>query len=87
MTRTQIYLDADLLKILKTIAKRRRSTVSELIRSTLRNRYLDHNADRAQIMLSAVGAWGDRKDLGDSTDYVRGLRKGLRATRLSRLSE
>lgn len=87
MTRTQIYLDADLLKVLKTIAKQRRSTVSDLIRSTLRDKYLEHKADRAQILLSAVGAWGDREDLGDSTAYVRGLRKGTRAARLSRLAE
>ena len=87
MRRTQIYLDEDLLTVLKMIAKQRRSTVSDLIRGTLRERYLDHKADRAQILLSAVGAWGDRKELGDSTEFVRGLRKGTRATRLSRLSE
>ncbi len=87
MTRTQIYLDADLLKVLKTIAKRRRSTVSDLVRDALREKYLEHRPDRAQILLSAVGAWGDRKDLGDSTAHVRGLRKGTRAGRLSRLTK
>ncbi len=87
MVRTQIYLDADLLKVLRTIAKQRRSTVSDLIRSTLRDKYLEHRLDRAQVMLSAVGAWGDREDLGDSTAYVRALRKGTRAARLSRLAE
>ena len=80
-------MDEDLLKVLKTIAKQRRSTVSDLIRSTLRDKYLDHRADRAQILLSAVGAWGDREDLGESTAYVRGLRKGPRAARLSRIIE
>jgi predicted transcriptional regulator len=85
--RTQIYLDEDLLRVLKMIARQRRSTVSDIIRSALRDKYLEHKADRAQILLSAVGAWGDREELGDSTAYVRGLRKGTRAARLSRLSE
>ena len=87
MPRTQIYLDEDLLAVLKLIARERRSTVSDLIRGTLRDKYLDHKAERAQILLYGVGAWGDRVDMGDSTAYVRGLRKGTRAAKLSRLSE
>jgi Arc/MetJ family transcription regulator len=87
MKRTQIYLDEDVLKVLKTIAKQRRSTVSDLVRGALREKFLEHRPDRAQVLLSVVGAWGDRKDLGDSTDFVRGMRKGTRAARLSRLSE
>jgi Arc/MetJ family transcription regulator len=87
MRRTQIYLDDDLLKILQAIAKQRRSTVSDLVRNSLREKYLDQRPDRHQILQSVVGGWGDRDDLGDSTDFVRNIRKGTRRTRLSRLSE
>jgi len=84
MKRTQIYLDDDLLKLIQSIATARRTTVSGLVRGALREKYLTHKPDREQILLAGIGAWGDRKDLGDSTGFVGRLRKGARAARLKR---
>jgi Ribbon-helix-helix protein, copG family len=84
MKRTQLYLEDDLWKTLHVIARQSRSTVSELVRKALREKYLDNAAGRKEALLSAVGLWKDRTDLPDTEEYVRGLRKDDRLRRISR---
>jgi predicted transcriptional regulator len=80
--RTQLYLEDDLWKTLHILARQSRSTVSELVRNALREKYLDDAGKRKEALLSAVGLWKDRTDLPDTQTYVRSLRKGNRLTRI-----
>ena len=82
MRRTQLYLDDDLWKTLHILARQSGSTVSELVRKALREKYLDDAARRKEALLSAVGLWKDRTDLPDTQTYVRSLRKGNRLNRI-----
>jgi len=81
--RTQLYLEDDLWKRLHVIARQSRSTVSELVRQALREKYLNDVAGRKEALLSAVGLWKDRTDIPDAETYVRNLRKGNRLQRIS----
>jgi len=84
MRRTQLYLEDDLWKTLHILARQSRSTVSELVRKALREKYLDDAARRKEALLSLVGLWKDRTDLPDTEEYIRGLRKDDRLRRISR---
>jgi predicted transcriptional regulator len=84
MKRTQLYLEDDLWKTLHILARQSGSTVSELARKALREKYLGDTAKRKESLLSAIGLWKDRTDLPDTEEYVRGLRKDDRHRRISR---
>jgi predicted transcriptional regulator len=84
MKRTQLYLEDDLWKTLHILARQSGSTVSELARTALREKYLGDAAKRKEALLSAIGLWGDRDDLPDTETYIRSLRKGDRLERLSK---
>ena len=84
MRRTQLYLDENVWKNLHARARREKTTVSELVREAVDARYgIDFEA-RRKAMLGIVGIWKDRDDIGDSTEYVRKLR---RDTHLQTLAE
>jgi hypothetical protein len=79
MKRTQIYLDEELINILKIESKLRKKKVSMLIRETLRAKYL--NKEKRIVLLDkAAGIWKDRDF--DTNEYVRGLRKSKRLKEL-----
>jgi hypothetical protein len=82
--RIQLYLEDDLWKTLHILARQSGSTISELARKALREKYLGDAAKRKEALLSAIGLWGDRDDLPDTETYVRSLRKGDRLKRLSK---
>jgi hypothetical protein len=82
--RTQLYLEDDLWKTLHVLARQSGSTVSELARRALREKYLDGAGKRKEALLSVIGLWKDRTDLPDTEEYVRGLRKDDRLRRISR---
>jgi len=84
MRRTLLYLEDDLWKTLHILARQSQSTVSELVRRALREKYLDDAATRKEALLSAVGLWKDRTDLPDTETYIRRLRKGASLKRLSK---
>ena len=84
MRRTQLYLEDDLWKTLHILARQSRSTVSELVRKALREKYLGDADRRKEALLSVVGLWKDRTDLPDTEEYIRGLRKDDRLRRISR---
>jgi Ribbon-helix-helix protein, copG family len=80
--RTQLYLDEDLWTALRTHARREKTTVSDLIRSAARDRYMGNPEQRRAALMGIVGLWKDRTDLPDTETYVRKLRSGTRLKRL-----
>jgi metal-responsive CopG/Arc/MetJ family transcriptional regulator len=77
--RTQLYLDEDLWKVLQVRSRQEKTTVSELVRQAVRDRYLSKAEVRKAAMTAIIGMWKDREDIGDSTEYVRQLRKDRRS--------
>lgn len=84
MRRTQLYLHEDIWKALHIRSRQQRTSISELVRQAVSEKYGSSPAGREQAMQALVGIWKDRKDLGDSGSYLRRLRKGKRLRRLSR---
>jgi hypothetical protein len=82
MKRTQLYLEDDIWKALHIRAKQSRSTISELVRQAVREKYLNNASNRKEALLSVVGIWKDRIDLPDTETYIRRLRKGERLKRI-----
>lgn len=84
MKRTQLYLHEDIWKVLHIRSRQQRTSISDLVRQAVREKYGSSPVDRRQAMQALVGMWKDRKDLQDSTAYVRRLRKGQRLGRIAR---
>ena len=85
MRRTQLYLDDDLWNTLHTRARSEGTTISDLVRQAVRERYLGNLDERREAMEAIVGIWKDRTDLPDSTEeYVRSLRHDTRIERLEK---
>ena len=82
MRRTQLYLDDDLWTVLQVRSRQQKTTVSELVRQAVRERYLDKAAERHKAMTDFIGIWKDRTDLPDTETYIRELRKDRRSNRL-----
>jgi hypothetical protein len=82
MRRTQLYLEDDVWKALQIRAQQSRSTISELVRQAVREKYLNNASNRKEALLSVVGIWKDRTDLPDTETYIRRLRKGDRLKRI-----
>jgi Arc/MetJ family transcription regulator len=80
--RTQLYLDDDLWTVLQVRSRQEKTTVSDLVRKAVRERYLDKAAERSAAMMGIVGMWKDRTDLPDTETYIRELRKDRRSERL-----
>jgi hypothetical protein len=83
MRRTQLYLDDDIWKALHVQSRQRRTSVSDLVRQAVRDRYGSSPANRRQAMMALVGLWKDRHDLPDATTYIRRLRRGKRLKRIA----
>ena len=83
MKRTQLYLNEDIWKALHIRARQHKTTISELVRQAVREKYGRTAADRREAMEALVGMWKDREDLPDSEEYVRQLRKGKRLRRIT----
>jgi Ribbon-helix-helix protein, copG family len=81
--RTQLYLDEDIWKALQIDARQRRTSISDLVRQAIRDRYGSSPANRSKAMQALVGIWRDRNDLPDTGKYVRQLRKGKRLSRIA----
>jgi hypothetical protein len=83
MKRTQLYLHEDIWKALHIRSRQQRTTISELVRQAVRDKYGSSPANRRQAMQAIVGLWKNRKDLPATETYVRRLRKGNRLRRLA----
>lgn len=73
MKRTQIYLDEETYSILKNESKIADKTISEIIRSTIRNKYQYKTCDTVRKMNAVFGMW--RKSSFDTDGYIRLMRK------------
>lgn len=82
MRRTQLYLDDDLWTVLRFQARIEKTTISELVRRAVRERYSVDREKRKKAMEAVIGIWKDRTDIGDSTEYVRKLRRDTRLERV-----
>jgi hypothetical protein len=77
-----LYLDDQLWEALHARAKREKTTVSELVRQAVRERYLASQEQRRIAMQWFVGIRKGRAERADSLDEVRALRRGSRMDRL-----
>lgn len=84
MKRTQLYLHDDVWKALHIRARQQGTSISDLVREAVREKYGNSPQSRREAMRGLVGLWKDREDLPDSTSYVRKLRKGKRLRRIRR---
>jgi hypothetical protein len=82
MRRTQLYLEDEVWKTLQIQARQAHSTISELVRQAIREKYLNDTSKRKETLLSVVGIWRDRTDLPNTETYIRRLRKGDRLKRI-----
>jgi hypothetical protein len=76
--RTQLYLDDELWNALRTRARSTGTTVSELVRTAVREQYLGNLQGRREAMQAVVGIRKNRRGFDDSEAYVRRLRRGTR---------
>ncbi len=82
MRRTQLYLDDHLWKALHAHAHRRHTTISELVREAIRERYFGESEERRKAMQAVIGIRQDRSGAPDASTEIRQLRKGSRLDRL-----
>jgi len=71
-----MYLDDDLWNLLHAVARRQGETVSELVRSAVREKYGPNRGSRKKAFEEVIGLWKGREDVPDA--YVRVLRRGRR---------
>jgi Ribbon-helix-helix protein, copG family len=82
MRRTQLYLDDELWGTLRIRSQQAGTSISDLVRQAVREKYSSGLADRQQAMRAFAGIWKDRTDLSDPDAYLRSLRKGSRLKRV-----
>src|SRR5689334_18598388 len=82
MRRTQLYLDEEMSRRLAAESRRRGTTVSALVREAVAATYgRGTTDDRRAIIHRLAGVWADRRDLGDTSEFVRSLRRSTRSGR------
>ncbi len=83
MHRTQLYLDDDLWTALQTRARLEGTSISELVRTAARERYMTRFEERRAAMEAFVGIRKDRPEFDDVDSYIRNLRRsGSRMKRI-----
>lgn len=83
MRRTQLYLEDDIWKALHIRSRQQGTTLSELVRQAVREKYAATPRHRAEAMSRWVGIWEDRTDLRETEAHIRRLRQGRRLRRLN----
>jgi Ribbon-helix-helix protein, copG family len=81
MRRTQLYLDEDLWRALHARARAERTTISELVRQAVRDRYVGKAVARKNAMQALVGLRSGHREFNDPEAYIRKLRRGARLDR------
>lgn len=82
MRRTQLYLDDQLWNALHARARSQKTTVSELVRQAVRERYIGDLDSRRAAMQNFVGIRKADAENHDARLEVRRLRQGSRLDRL-----
>ncbi len=75
MQRTQIYLDPAQKRDLALISRRRRATVSELIRQAIEQFLQKNPSGFEEAVEKSFGLWSKRKDIGNLSVYIRKIRR------------
>lgn len=70
--------------VLHIRSRQQGTTISDLVRQAVREKYGPSPTSRREAMQALVGMWKGREDMADSTAYVRRLRKGNRLRRIAR---
>ena len=70
----QLYLDDLLWNALHARARRQKTTISELVREAVRERYLSSREEQMKAMQEFVGIGRRGSKTLDSVEYVRSLR-------------
>ena len=84
MIRTQIYLSTEQWKTLHALSFQMHQSMADLIRGALDRKYLLPKHSGFETGVNAIsGLWAGRKDSGNSTAYIRALRKDTRLKRQS----
>jgi hypothetical protein len=84
MKRTQLYLDEEMSRMLAAESRRRRTTVSALVREAVLHRYGPaQSEERGSLIERLAGVWADRNDIGPGEAFVRRLRRSRRSERWS----
>jgi hypothetical protein len=83
MRRTQLYLNEDLWNVLHQRALESHTTVSELVREAVRDRYLGKSEQRKKAMRQFTGIHKNRTEFSDPESYIRKLRSGSRLNTLA----
>jgi hypothetical protein len=78
-----MYLEDDLWTVLHARARAEKTTVSELARVAIRERYLGKLEQREAAMRAVVGIRKHRAGEPSAVEEVRTLRRGSRLDRLS----
>jgi hypothetical protein len=78
MHRIQILFDADLWATLKARAQQDGTTISELVRTAARDRYMNHLEKRRAALEAFIGIRADRPEFDHVDAYIRNLRRGDR---------
>lgn len=82
MRRTQLYLDEEMGRILAVLSRQKGTTVSELVRESIREKYMSkREVDKVSLARQLSGIWGHREDLTDIDRTIRRLRRGARLKR------
>jgi metal-responsive CopG/Arc/MetJ family transcriptional regulator len=79
--RTQLYLDDQLWNALHARARSQRTTISELVREAVRERYLSNREQRMKMMQEFIGSRKVSSASNDPVEEVRSLRRGNRIER------
>jgi Ribbon-helix-helix protein, copG family len=82
--RTQLYLDDPLWNALHARARTQKTTVSQLVRDAVRERYLGKRDEQMKAMQDFVGIRRGRAETVDTVEYVRSLRRGSRLDGLNK---
>ncbi len=82
--RTQLYLEDDVWQTLRLLAKTQSTTISDLVRQAVRDRYLGNKEKRRKAMMAFLGSRKHRTDMGDTEKYIRNLRRDRRIDDLDR---
>jgi hypothetical protein len=76
-------LEENLWEALQIQSRQSGSTMSELVREAVRDRYLGSAGRRQEVFRAFVGSRKDRAEFAETEKYVRNLRRGSRLDRIA----